>query len=105
MAWQFSTEDRTVLEAGFGELAGQLGVLGIADARNPVASVRAVLARFPAPWLLIFDNAADLAAVAGFLPPTGRGEALLCLCRTSRAEAATRPATSSAGATDVGPYA
>ena len=38
-----------------------------------MASVHAVLASFPTPWLLIFDNAADLASVAGFLPPAGLG--------------------------------
>jgi hypothetical protein len=36
-----------------------------------------VLARIPAPWLLIFDNAADLASVAGFLPPAGPGRVLI----------------------------
>ena len=77
MAWQFAAEDATVLAAGFGELAAQLGARGLADARDPVASVHAVLARFPAPWLLIFDNAADLASVAGFLPPAGPGRVLI----------------------------
>ena len=77
VAWQFAAEDATVLAAGFGELAAQLGVRGLADARDPVASVHAVLARFPAPWLLIFDNAADLASVAGFLPPAGPGKVLI----------------------------
>ena len=77
VAWQFAAEDATVLAAGFGELAAQLGVRGLADARDPVASVHAVLARFPAPWLLIFDNAADLASVAAFLPPAGPGRMLI----------------------------
>ena len=67
VAWQFAAEDATVLAAGFGELAAQLGARGLGDIRNPVASVRAVLARFAAPWLLIFDNAADLASVADVL--------------------------------------
>ena len=71
VAWQFAAEDATVLAAGFGELAAQLGARGLADARDPVASVHAVLARFAAPWLLIFDNAADLDGVAAFLPPAG----------------------------------
>ena len=44
VAWQFATEDATVLAAGFGELAAQLGERGLADARDPVASVHAVLA-------------------------------------------------------------
>ena len=70
-------EDATVLAAGFGELAAQLGARGLADVRDPVASVHAVLAGFPAPWLLIFDNAADLASVAAFLPPAGPGRVLI----------------------------
>ena len=77
VAWQFAAEDATVLAAGFGELAAQLGVRGLADARDPVASVHAVLARFAAPWLLIFDNVADLASVAAFLPPAGPGRMLI----------------------------
>ncbi len=77
VAWQFAAEDATVLAAGFGELAAQLGARGLADTRDPVASVHAVLARFPAPWLLIFDNAADLASVAAFLPPAGPGRVLI----------------------------
>ena len=77
VAWQFAAEDATVLAAGFGELAAQLGVRGLADARDPVASVHAVLATFAAPWLLIFDNVADLASVAAFLPPAGPGWMLI----------------------------
>ena len=77
VAWQFAAEDSTVLAAGFGELAAQLGVRGLADTRDPVASVHAVLARFAAPWLLVFDNAADLASVAAFLPPAGPGHVLI----------------------------
>jgi hypothetical protein len=77
VAWQFAAEDKTVLAAGFGELAAQLGARGLADIRDPVASVHAVLARFPAPWLLIFDNAVDLASVAAFLPPAGPGRVLI----------------------------
>jgi hypothetical protein len=42
-----------------------------------VASVHAVLARFPAPWLLVFDNAADPASVTAFLPPAGPGQVLI----------------------------
>jgi hypothetical protein len=42
-----------------------------------VPSVHAVLARFQAPWLLIFDNAADMASVAAFLPPAGPGRVLI----------------------------
>ena len=77
VVWQFAAEDATVLAAGFGELADQLGAKGLADTRDPVASVHAVLAIFAAPWLLIFDNAADLASVAAFLPPAGPGRVLI----------------------------
>ena len=63
--------------AGFGELAAQLGARGLADVRDPVASVHAVLAGFPVPWLLLFDNADDLASVAAFLPPAGPGRVLI----------------------------
>ena len=77
VAWQLAAENATVLAAGFGELAAQLGARGLADTRDPVASVHAVLARFSAPWLLIFDNAADLTSVAAFLPPAGPGRVLI----------------------------
>jgi hypothetical protein len=77
VAWQFSADDATVLAAGFGELAARLDARDLADTRDPVASVHAVLATFPAPWLLIFDNAADLASVAAFLPPAGSGRVLI----------------------------
>ena len=77
VAWQFAAEDATVLAAGFGELAVQLGAQGLADAGSPVASVHRVLARFPVPWLLIFDNAADMASVAAFLPPAGPGQVVI----------------------------
>ena len=63
VAWQFPAEDATVLAARFGELADQLGVRDLADARDPVASVHAVLAAYPVGWLLIFDNAPDRASV------------------------------------------
>ena len=77
VAWQFAAQDATVLAAGFGGLAAQLGAVAGADARDPVASVHAVLARFAAPWLLIFDNAADSASVAAFLPPAGPGQLVI----------------------------
>jgi hypothetical protein len=77
VAWQFAAEDATVLAAGFAELAAQLGTQSLGDIRDPVASVHAVLARFPALWLLIFDNAADIASVAAFLPPAGPGRVLI----------------------------
>ncbi len=77
VAWQLAAEDATVLAAGFAELAAQLGARGLADVRDSVASVHAVLAGFSAPWLLLFDNAADLASLAAFLPPAGPGQVLI----------------------------
>jgi len=77
LAWQFAAEDPAVLSAGFGELAAQLGVRDSADMRDPVASVHAVLAKYPAGWLLVFDNVPDRASVEAFLPPAGRGRVLI----------------------------
>ena len=77
VAWQFPAEDPAVLAAGFGELAAQLGARDLADTRDPVASVHAVLAGYPAGWLLVFDNAPDQASVAAFLPPAGPGRVLI----------------------------
>jgi hypothetical protein len=77
VAWQFAAEDATVLAAGFAGLAAQLGERALADTRDPVASVHAVLAGSAVPWLVIFDNAAGMAAVAAFLPPAGLGRVLI----------------------------
>ena len=77
VAWQFSAEDPTVLAAGFGELAAQLGARDVVDTRDPIASVHGVLAAFPAGWLLVFDNAPDLGSVQAFLPPAGLGRVLI----------------------------
>jgi Tetratricopeptide repeat len=77
MAWQFAAADANVLAAGFGELAAQLGVRDLSDIRDPVASVHGVLAGYEAGWILIFDNAAELASVAEFLPPAGPGQVLI----------------------------
>ena len=86
VAWQLAAYDPTVLAAGFGELADQLGARDPADQRgardwagtaDPVASVHAALAKLTAGWLLIFDNAADRASVERFLPPVGRGQVLI----------------------------
>ena len=74
VAWQFPAEDPAVLAAGFGELAAQLGAAEVGD---PVATVHAVLAASPAPWLLVFDNAPDRASVARFVPPAGPGQVLI----------------------------
>jgi Domain of unknown function (DUF4062)/Tetratricopeptide repeat len=77
VAWQFACEDRSVLAAGFGELAAQLGARHLPDERNPVKSVHRVLAGYPAEWLLVFDNAHDRESIADFVPPAGRGRVLI----------------------------
>ena len=77
LAWQFPAEDPTALTAEFSRLAAQLGVRDLLDVRDPVASVHAVLAAFPAAWLLVFDNAPGQEAVQRFLPPAGRGRVLI----------------------------
>ena len=58
-------------------LAAQLGALDLVDVRDPVAAVHAVLARSQSGWLVVFDNAPDLASVEAFLPPAGPGRVLL----------------------------
>jgi len=74
VAWQFPAEDPTVLAAGFGELAAQLGA---GDGGDPVVSVHGALATHSAGWLLVFDNAPDRASVAPLVPPAGRGRVLI----------------------------
>jgi hypothetical protein len=77
LAWQFAAADPAVLADGFGELAAQLGIRDLLGTRDWVATVHGVLARYPARWLLVFDNAADAASVAEFLPPAGLGWVLV----------------------------
>ena len=77
LAWQFAAADLAVLADEFGELAAQLGVRDLLATRNWVATVHGVLAQYPARWLLVFDNAADAASVAEFLPPAGPGRVLV----------------------------
>jgi hypothetical protein len=77
VCWQFAAGDPAVLAAEFGVLAAQLGARQAADARDPVASVHAVLARMTAGWLVVFDNAPDAASVAPFVPPAGPGRVLI----------------------------
>jgi tetratricopeptide (TPR) repeat protein len=80
LAWQVSCQHPEILLAEFGRLAAQLGARDVVDARDPVASVHSVLAAFPEDWLLVFDDAPDLASVQQFLPPIGKG----CVLITSR---------------------
>jgi Tetratricopeptide repeat len=77
VCWQLPAEDPALLAAEFAVLAAQLGAREVVDARDPVASVHAVLARAEAGWLLVFDNAPDRASVERFLPPAGNGRVLI----------------------------
>jgi len=77
LAWQFPGEDPELMMAEFARLAAQLGVREVVDARDPVASVHAVLAAFQREWLLVFDNAPGHGTVQRFLPPAGKGRVLI----------------------------
>jgi hypothetical protein len=77
VAWQLPAEDPTVLAAGFGELAAQLGSEGAVGGGDPVAAVHAALAGYPGQWLLIFDNAPGQRPVWDFVPPAGDGRVLI----------------------------
>ncbi len=77
VCWQFGAEDLAVLTAEFAVLAAQLGARDLADPRDPVASVHAVLARQEVGWLMVFDNARDRASVERFVPPAGPGRVLI----------------------------
>jgi hypothetical protein len=76
IAWQLAADDPTVLASGLAELVAQLVGRDLADPRDPVASAHAVLAAYPAEWLLVFDNA-DEASVRRFMPTAGRGRVLV----------------------------
>jgi hypothetical protein len=77
LAWQFAAENPAVLAAEFGVLAAQLGLQDVAGTQDPVASVHNALAGLSPGWLLVFDNAPDLASVQQFLPPAGPGRILI----------------------------
>ena len=77
VAWQVASDDPAVLAAELAELTAQLGDREVADLRDPVVSLHAVLAAYPKEWLLVFDDAPDEAAVRRFLPPAGRGRVLI----------------------------
>jgi hypothetical protein len=77
VVWQLPAEETTVLAAGFGELAAQLGVVGAAGGGDPVAAVHSALAAYPGEWLLIFDNAPGPGPVQAVLPPAGNGQVLI----------------------------
>ena len=77
VAWQVPAEDETVLRQDLAELAAQLGGRDLVDPRDPVTSVHAVLATWPSPWLLIFDNVPDDGSGRRFLPPAGPGRVII----------------------------
>jgi hypothetical protein len=77
VCWQFAAEDPALLAAEFAVLAAQLEARDVADGRDAVASVHAVLARAQSGWLLVFDNAVDRASVERFVPPAGNGRVLV----------------------------
>ena len=77
VAWQVSAEDPAIIAAGISELAAQIGAREVADLRDPVASAHAVLAAYPAEWLIVIDNAPDEASIRRFIPPAGRGQVLV----------------------------
>jgi hypothetical protein len=77
LAWQFPAGDTTVLAAGFADLAAQLGIGGAPGSGDSVAAVHSVLAAYPAPWLLIFDNVPSPEQAGEFLPPAGNGRVLV----------------------------
>ena len=77
VVWQLAAEDPTLLAAGFGELAAQLGFQEASDARYLVASVHRVLAASRTGWMLVFDNAPDWKTVEAFFPYRGPGRVLI----------------------------
>ena len=84
-----------MLAAGFGELAAQLGARDLADTRDPVASVHAVLAAYPREWLLVFDNARGPGIGGGVL---AAGRARAGAGHQPEPQLATRPGAGRAGA-------
>ena len=76
VVWQFAAGEPAALAAGFSELAVRLCGRDAPAGGDPVALVHTVLAR-RADWLLIFDNAADPAAVQPGLPPAGGGRVVI----------------------------
>ncbi|MDT3446034.1 FxSxx-COOH system tetratricopeptide repeat protein [Pseudofrankia sp. BMG5.37] len=77
LVWWVDAETSTALTSGLAALATVLGI-GAGDLANRAAAARAELGRRQ-DWLLVYDNAADPAALAALLPPTsGR---LIVTCR------------------------
>ncbi|MFL5662035.1 MAG: tetratricopeptide repeat protein [Ktedonobacteraceae bacterium] len=81
------------LFTSFAELAEQLPAFsakGETDQRKLVSAIKRWLEKCQERWLLIFDNADDVALVSGYLPQGGKGSILL----TTRAHAVGSLATS-----------
>jgi hypothetical protein len=77
VVWLFSAGNPVALNAGFADLAAELGGGNHARGRDSVAAVHAVLADRPGGWLLVFDNAAGPGDLRTLLPPTGDGEVII----------------------------
>jgi Tetratricopeptide repeat len=77
VCWQLPAERPELLTEEFGKLAAELGLRQQDDARDPVASVHGALRHATRPWLLIFDNVVDQAAITRFIPPAGKGRVLV----------------------------
>jgi DNA-binding CsgD family transcriptional regulator len=77
VVWQFAADDPAALEAGFSELAAQLGARDLFDIADPIAQIHGVLAARPDDWLLVFDNAPGPEAIRALLPPRGGGRVLI----------------------------
>ncbi|WP_214325769.1 FxSxx-COOH system tetratricopeptide repeat protein [Nonomuraea sediminis] len=83
LVWQIPAEDLAIASAALAALTSLLDPHELADAADPVDKLHAVLAARTTPWLLIFDDVPDPAAVQALLPPAGHGHVLI----TSRASA------------------
>ena len=77
VCWQFAAEDPAVLAAEFAVLAAQLGARELVDARDPVASVHAVLARAAGRVAAGVRQRAGPGVGGAFLPPAGQGRVLV----------------------------
>ena len=75
VCWQFPAEDPALLAAEFAVLAAQLGARDVVDARDPVASVHAVLARARDRVAAGVRQLPDRASVERFVPPGERAGA------------------------------
>src|SRR5262249_40883066 len=77
VGWWVRCED---LAAVPGEFRGLLEILAPDEARlvaDPVQVVHAVLANRDTPWLLVLDNVAGPADLAGLVPASGTGHVLV----------------------------